>query len=271
MKLAVVGTGLIGGAVARAARARGAADAIYGVEPNSEHAAMALEGGVVDEIVDSVPADADLIALCCPSDRVAEWAVALADHAGAVFDVGSVKAPIVGEVRSAMNGQFPARFVPSHPIAGSEKTGPAHAPLDLFSDRAVVLTPEPDTELDAVEAVRTFWKRLGGQVIQLDAHEHDRILAVTSHLPHYLAYAFMLQVSENDISLSGGGFSDFTRIAAANPEMWWRIFKMNRTALLDELSGFEANMAQLKKALEDDDDSLGMALLRKAASKRSKL
>ncbi len=271
MKIAVVGTGLLGGAVARAARQQGVATEIVGVEPDAGHARLALEHGVVDRIEPEVPEDAALVVLCCPSDRVAEWAQRLRAHPAPVCDVGSVKAPIVDHLRARMNGGFPARFVPCHPIAGSEKSGPAHAPSDLFRGRIIVLTPVPENDADAVETVRAFWAALGGEVIRLDAGNHDRVLAVTSHLPHYLAYAFMLQVEEEDLPLSGGGFSDFTRIAAANPDMWWRIFKMNREALLAGLDGFEANLRLLRQALEADDDEGGLGLLRQAARRRSQL
>ena len=271
MKLAVVGTGLLGGAVARAARARGVASTIIGIEPDDNHANLAVEHGVIDERVHEVPADADLIVLCCPSDRVAEWVVTLGNGTVPVCDVGSVKAPIVRELKALLGGELPACFVPSHPIAGSEKTGPLHAPVDLFSDRPVVIVPHAQLDGAARTAVERFWAALGGDVIAMDAEAHDRVLAVTSHLPHYLAYAFMLQVEEADLSLSGGGFSDFTRIAAANPDMWWRIFKMNRDALMTALDGFEANLADLRRALEAGDDGQGMALLQRAARRRNQL
>ena len=269
MKVTIVGTGLIGGAVAKAARAHRAASELIGVEPNAEHAALALKEGVVDRIEPAVPADADLIVLACPSDLVAGWVQSLASHSGVICDVGSVKAPIVDALQR--DGGLPPRFVPSHPIAGSERSGPAHAPADLFDQRLVVLTPEPQTDAAALAAVTEFWQALGAETSVLSSAEHDRILALTSHLPHYLAYAFMLQVDEPALALSGGGFSDFTRIAAANPDMWWRIFTMNRAALDAALDEFEANLAELRAALAADDEATGLALLRQAARRRQQL
>ncbi len=271
MKLAIVGTGMIGGAVARAARTRQVASHITGVEPNGDHAATALEFGVVDSIATDVPTDADFIVLCCPSDQVAGWVVKLKDRAVPICDVGSVKAPIITELRRLLDGAFPNHFVPSHPIAGSEKTGPAHAPSDLFDGRAVALTPVAESDPSTVAQVEKFWQALGAHVLNLEAAEHDELLAVTSHLPHYLAFAFMLQVEHEALALAGGGFSDFTRIAASNPEMWWRIFKMNQGALLGGLGEFEANLARLREALENEDDELGLDLLNKAARRRNEL
>ncbi len=270
MKLAVVGTGLIGGAVARAARARKVAQHIVGFEPNAEFAQAALAAGVVDELVEKIPLDIDVILLACPSDRVGEWVQTLQNHASLLLDVASVKQHILDDVETRL-GSVPANFVACHPIAGSEKQGPLAAPLGLLEGRKVVLTPHDNNTLAYLEQAESLWRELGADVVRLDAQAHDQVLALTSHLPHLLAYAFMHPVGEASLDFTGGGFRDFTRIAASNPEMWWRIFRLNRAPLLGALDRFEADLAQLRQALADNDEARGRAMLQQAAERRLRL
>ena len=160
--LVVVGVGLIGGSIAAAVRTKGLAQTIIGIEPNAQSAAYALEQGLVDAVVSEVPADADLIALCVPSDLVAEWVLQLADHDATVIDVGSVKAPIVEAVQAANPAL--SNFVPCHPISGSEKSGPTAANPALFDGCAVVLTPMPQTDNAKLAKAEDFWRQLDARV-----------------------------------------------------------------------------------------------------------
>jgi prephenate dehydrogenase len=264
--LVVVGVGLIGGSLAAAARGKGIAQNIIGIEPNPDSAAFALEHGLVDEVVDKVPANADFIALCVPSDLVAEWVIKLADHAGTIIDVGSVKAPIVDAVLAA-----PPRirnFVPCHPISGSEKSGPAAANPQLFDGCAVVLTPLPEGDEEKLAVAQEFWQQLGTQVYVMPAADHDQALAVTSHLPHLLAFAFMQQVQDGHMPLTGGGFRDFTRIAGADEQLWWRILRLNKQPVLESAQQFIGDLQQLIEFIEQNDSEQGLARLRNATQKK---
>ena len=264
--LAIVGVGLIGGSIGKAVRERGLAYRVVGIEAHAESAQWALDNGLLDAVSDRVPEDADLIALCVPSDLVASWVMDLADHPGLVFDVGSVKGPIIQAIQK--HGPVPERFVPCHPISGSEKSGPQAADGSLFEDCTVVFTPLEHTSGVAQHTCADFWQAIGATTMTLGFADHDAALAVTSHLPHLLAFAFMEQVDESHLPLTGGGFRDFTRIAAANPELWWRIMRLNRGALAQALEQYSQNLKALAAAIDTDDEVQGMALIRAAAAKR---
>jgi prephenate dehydrogenase len=264
--LVIVGVGLIGGSIGKAAKERGLAHRVVGIEPNGESAQWALNNGLLDVVSDRVPEDADLIALCVPSDLVASRVVELADHRAPIFDVGSVKGPIIHAIQE--QGSVPKGFVPCHPISGSEKSGPQAADAALFDGCTVVFTPLANTSPVAQQTCTDFWQALGAKTMLLGYADHDAALAVTSHLPHLLAFAFMEQVEESHLALTGGGFRDFTRIAAANPELWWRIMRLNRSALAKALEQYSANLQALAEAIDNDNEDQGLALIRAAATKR---
>ena len=265
--LVVVGVGLIGGSLAAAVRAKGLAQRITGIEPNPQSASYALAQGLVDDIVDELPVDADFCALCVPSDLVGEWVLKLADHAATVIDVGSVKGPIVEAVQAAPSPV--TNFIPCHPISGSEKSGPSAADAQLFESCAVVLTPLPQTDEQKLAQARELWQQLGTQIYLMSPAEHDQALAVTSHLPHLLAFAFMQQVSDVHTPLTGGGFRDFTRIAGANPELWWRILRLNKRSVMDSAERFVDDLGAIIEAIEHDKSAQGLAQLRHAAEKKA--
>lgn len=269
-RAAIVGVGLIGGSLAGVWRKAGFATSITGIEADAAAAAKALELGLVDAIEAEVPADAQLIAICTPSDQVARHVIGLKDHPGVVMDVGSVKHPIVEELHTRLGG-LPERFVPSHPIAGAETSGPAAARDDLFAGATTVITPADNADENAVHLVEQAWEAAGTKVERMSSEEHDAMLAVTSHLPHALAFVFLQQVEEGQLDFTGGGFRDFTRIAAANPELWWRIFRMNQDALLDAGETFFSNLGTLVDALRNNDEAAGIELLRRARDMRKML
>ena len=267
-RLAVVGVGLIGGSVALAAKQHGVARQVVGVDANAEHLQAALALDVVDEPAAQVPEDCDLIALCVPSDRVVDCLHGLPDVVS--FDVSSVKQHVVQQAQDQLP-QLPRHFVPCHPIAGSERSGPQAAQPALFEQAMVAITPMPQTEPAAVATVEAFWRGIGAHTAQLTPLEHDEILAATSHLPHLLAFAFMQQMDTDDLAFTGGGFRDFSRIAAANPQLWWRILQLNKTSVLARLEQFETDLAALKQALQNDADEQGVALLAQASALRQQL
>jgi prephenate dehydrogenase len=268
-KVVIVGVGLIGGSLGAAWRAASFATRIVGVETNPAAAAQALQLGLVDEISDTVPTDAQLIAICTPSDLVAEQVEMLASLRVPMFDVGSVKAPIIEALLSS--GGVSPFFVPSHPIAGSDRSGPDAAHAELFAGATTVLTPLVSTDNKALQLVESAWLACGSEVTRLAPQAHDEMLAVTSHLPHLLAYVFMQQVDPQQLKYSGGGFRDFTRIAAANPELWWRILCMNRDQVLDAADQFTTHLQSFTAALRNNDEVAGLAALREAAQRRNQL
>ena len=252
MKLAVVGTGLIGASFAKAARSRGLSDRIVGLDTNASNAAAALRLGLLDQVVDAVPGDAAAVLLAAPVNGIADWVRKLANHPGVLFDVGSVKAPIIESLKTG-RGALPPRYVPCHPIAGSERSGPDTADGELFAGRLAVLTPEPETDPAAIEQVRALWRGVGADTQLMTALDHDRILAVTSHLPHLLAFAYLDRVETAHLSHTGGGFDDFTRIGGAAPDLWASILGLNRGPLIEALAAFKDSLGRFERALANDD------------------
>ncbi|MGA0839622.1 MAG: prephenate dehydrogenase [Pseudomonadales bacterium] len=245
MRLAIVGTGLIGGSFALAARARGLFDHITGVDVHPQSAMEALALGIIDAVADAPPADSDAVLLAVPSDQVAAWVEVLAGHPGIVFDSASVKESVLDAVRARI-GRLPPRFVPAHPIAGSEASGPAAAIASLFQSHPVVLTPEIETDVEAVARVTGWWEGVGARVTRMSAAAHDQMLAVTSHVPHLVAFAYLQTVSPEHMRLAAGGFRDFSRIAASDPSMWAPILTQNGPAVLKALDELEAELRRLR-------------------------
>jgi cyclohexadieny/prephenate dehydrogenase len=256
-QLAIVGVGLLGGSIAWAARRRGVAERIVGVDRRAEALGRSLADGMLDEAsadLGAAAAGADLIVFCTPVDCIAEQVVEAARHCRSgtlLTDVGSTKAAIVREVR----GRLPSgvTFVGSHPLAGSEKHGPEHASAHLFEGRLVVVTPDADAPDDALSAIEKFWSALGANVRVMDADEHDRALALTSHLPHLLSSALAGILPSELQSLTATGFRDTTRLAAGQPSLWSAIFLANRTHLLDALDLLEGKLNLFRDALSHND------------------
>tara|TARA_X000000950_G_scaffold274636_1_gene359996 strand:+ start:477 stop:1427 length:951 start_codon:yes stop_codon:yes gene_type:complete len=265
-KVAIVGVGLIGGSFAAALRRNNLADEIYGIEADAATGQEALALGLVDQLVDEVPAAADLVVIAIPSDQVHTWALHLREHSGCVLDVASVKAPILAHIQA--HGPLPANFVPCHPISGSEKSGPGAAKAELFEDAMVALTPTAATSADALTLAEACWRYMGAQTERLTPETHDELLALTSHLPHLLAFAYMQQIDVSHLSFTGGGFRDFTRIAAAHPALWLRIFSLNRKPLLSAAKAFSADLRTLIGHLESGESDAALSMIEAAAEKR---
>jgi prephenate dehydrogenase len=273
--LALVGVGLIGGSVGLAARRRGAAGRIVGCDRDSAALDHALGAGILDGACDE-PAEAargaDLVVVCTPVDHIPSGllAAAAACRPGAVLtDAGSTKAAIV----AAVHGRLPAGvgFVGSHPLAGSEKNGPEHARADLFDGRLVVLTPTPETGEGPLALVRGFWEALGARVRLMEASEHDRAVALTSHLPHLLASALAGTLPPDLYELTATGFADTTRLAAGSPALWTAIFQANRDDVLAALDLFEEGLNRFRVALSAGDAAALNALLQLGKTVRDRL
>ncbi len=217
--------------------------------------------------MDEVPAASDAVLIAGPSDSVADWIVRLADHPGILFDAGSVKGAILDAIGAQLGG-VPERFVPCHPIAGRELSGPGAANEDLFAERLVVQTPLAGTDPEALERVAYWWRSLGARVESMEPGLHDRVYALTSHLPHLIAFAYMQQIESSHLDHAGAGFRDFSRIGASDADMWTAIFGLNRDAVLAALAGFEADLARLRGAIEADDEAAVRAYIVKASERR---
>jgi len=262
-KLVVVGVGLIGGSFALALKEAGAVGRVTGVGRGGRNIRRALELKIIDAagaFDRATFADADLALLAVPVGQMRVVMRAIAPLIGAktvVTDAGSTKEDVIALARRELKGGL-ARFVPGHPIAGTEKSGAESAFAGLYRGRRVVLTPLAGTEPRALALVRSAWRRCGASVAELQAREHDRVLAAVSHLPHLLAYALVDQVARAKnakqlFSFAAGGFRDFTRIAASHPEMWRDICLANRRALLAELARYGGELQRVRKMLERGD------------------
>ena len=259
-KVAIFGVGLIGGSFALALDAAGGAKKIVGLGRSQTALQRALQLGVIDEIAANeaeAVRDADLVLLAAPVAQTETILRAIAPHLGlrtVVTDAGSTKENVVTAARAALGGKFP-QFVPGHPIAGKEQSGVDAAEATLYQQRRCVLTPVSETAGHAVEAVSEAWKLCGALVSEMTPEQHDQVFAAVSHLPHLLSFALVAAIAkENDAAVkfahAGGGFRDFTRIAASSPEMWRDICLANRSALLHELNAYEQELASLRGLLE---------------------
>ncbi len=274
--LAVVGAGLIGGSFSLALKQAGAVRQVLGVGRDPVRLTVARELGLIDRAVDWAQAgQADCVLLALPVGETGTILRQLAPHLKAgtiVTDAGSTKANVVTAARAALGARF-ADFVPGHPIAGSERSGPGAARADLFQGRRVVLTPEPDTRADAVVTVRALWEAAGAQVETLGAAQHDRIFAAVSHLPHLAAFALVDDLAgradrEEFFRFAASGFRDFTRIAGSSPEMWRDIALANREALLAELDAYLAALRSLREAVDARDAEALLTIFARARAAR---
>ena len=263
--LLLVGTGLVGGSFALAAKAAGVFDHVVGVDLDPKALAEAVARGAVDEAGE--PAAAEGCAAACvavPVAGIAPCVRQVAAKVPVVFDVGSVKQPVIDALAP------PPHFVPCHPIAGAAGGGVGAARADLFRDRTVVLTPTDATDRAALDVVRGYWRAVGGRVVVERAEEHDRRLAMLSHLPHLLAFAYV-EVAEGagDLAGAGSGFRDFTRIAGADAQVWADILHANADAVLAHLDELMAALGELSEAMRGDREALRARIAAAARVRRA--
>lgn len=269
-QIALIGIGLIGSSISHAARRANLAERVVGSARTPATVAKALELGIVDEGFETAAEAArgsDLVILCTPvgvcGPAAREIGEAGAFQPGAILtDVGSVKAAIVADV--APHVPQGVHFVPGHPIAGTEQSGPQSGFAELFDQRWCILTPPPDCDAAAVDRLKSFWEALGSQVEIMTPEHHDMVLAITSHVPHLIAFnivntaAHLERVTDREvIKFSAGGFRDFTRIAASDPTMWRDVFLNNKEAVLEMLGRFSEDLTALQRAIRySDGDTL---------------
>ena len=263
-RLALIGIGLIGSSIAHAARRGGLAGHIAGYAPSQGERDRAEKVGFADSlhasIADAVK-DADLVILAAPVGAYGEIAREMAPHlkqGAIVSDTGSVKAAVVRDVGPHIPQGV--HLVPAHPVSGTEQSGPEAGFAELFDGRWCLLTPPEGADAQAVATVTQFWTGLGSQVEIMEPKHHDLVLAITSHLPHLIAYnivgtaAHLEQVTKGEvIKYSAGGFRDFTRIAASDPTMWRDVFLNNKEAVLEMLGRFSEDLTDLQRAIRYGD------------------
>ena len=260
-RLALIGVGLIGGSVARAAQERGdLAAEVVGYAHTERTRERVRELGIVDGVADTLAeavAGADCVMLCAPVGAYAGIAEAIAPHLArdsVLTDVGSTKASVIRDVGPLVPAGV--HFVPAHPVAGTEQSGPDSGFATLFEGRWCLLTPPPGTDEAAVANVEALWRRMGSKVARMEPAHHDRVLAIVSHLPHLIAFTICgtaddLQDETRDevLEFAASGFRDFTRIAASDPTMWRDIFLNNRDALLEMLARFTEDAQAMARAV----------------------
>ena len=278
-RVAIIGMGLIGSSLARAVR-----EAMPTVQLTVSDASAAVrervaELGIADDVADGAGAavvDADLVILCVPVGAMAEVAAEIGPELApdtVVSDVGSVKESVLKVLGAALPG---VHVIPAHPVAGTEKSGQDAGFSSLFKGRWCIITPPPRADEVMVERLSEFWRRLGAKVDLMDAPHHDRVLAVTSHLPHLIAYSIVGTASDLEqvtkaevIKYSAGGFRDFTRIAASDPVMWRDVFLNNREAVLELLGRFTEDLVALQRAIRwGEGDTLENLFTRTRAIRR---
>ena len=278
-RVAIIGVGLIGSSLARVIRREGLAKTVVGIERDATAAARVRVLSIMDDVTTDMAAvaGADLVIICTPVGVVGSVGAAMAPHLSPgviVTDVGSVKQSVIAQLTPVLPAH--ARLMAGHPIAGTENSGPESGFPDLFKGRLCIITPLPETDPDATRRVRWLWERAGSQVTEMAPDRHDRVLAVTSHLPHLIAYTIVATAADLEehmqgdvIKYSAGGFRDFTRIAASDPVMWRDVFLHNREAVLEMLGRLYEDIAILQRAIRlGDGDVLETHFTRSRAIRR---
>ncbi|MCC5967489.1 MAG: prephenate/arogenate dehydrogenase family protein [Natronohydrobacter sp.] len=266
-RVAFVGLGLIASSMAHAIRRAGLADGMTGTARSPETRAIAAEIGLVDQVYTTAAEaveGADLVVLCVPVGAMADVAREIAPHLAqgvTITDVGSVKQAVIDAVAPHLPEH--AHFIPGHPLAGTEHSGPRSGFAELFDNRWCILTPLDGGDQTALDRLTQFWRGLGANVDLMDAPHHDLVLAVTSHTPHLIAYTMvgvaddLRRVTDSEvIKYSAAGFRDFTRIAASDPTMWRDVFLNNKEATLEILGRFTEELFALQRAIRQGDGDL---------------
>ena len=277
-RLAIIGVGLIGGSLALALRQAGAVEEVVGCGRRETNLRRARALGIVDRYTGDVATaveGADMVFLAVPLGAMRGTLEAMRGRLtpqAVVTDGGSVKGSVIEDLRTVF-GEPPGFFVPGHPIAGTERSGPEAAFATLYRNRRVILTPLAGTDPGAVSRVEAMWRLCGAEVSRMSPRHHDEILAATSHLPHLLAYSLvdsLARLEENDeiFRYAAGGFRDFTRIASSNPEMWRDICLANQRPLQGMLTRFAEELRELAAILEEGDGEALLALFERAKQAR---
>jgi prephenate dehydrogenase len=270
-KVAIVGTGLIGGSIALAIKKEGLANEVVGVSRHKKNLLLAKRKGAIDRGSQalSIIKDADLLILATPVDVIMDLAPRIAKFIGKdciVTDVGSTKGKIVPVLGKAFSN-----YVGSHPLAGSEKRSIANAHAGIFKGTLCILTPAKDTPQRALARIKTLWRKLGARTVLLTPETHDRILAFVSHLPHSVAFSLMNSIPSGYLKFAAAGLKDTTRIAASESGLWVDILLSNRKNMLKSIEFFQSNLSKIKAAIQKRDKRQLTLILKKAQLKRANL
>lgn len=271
----IVGVGLIGGSIGMVLRRAGLAQNVVGVGRRQASLRVARQLGAVDHATVNLAkgvAEAELVVVCSPVDRIVGHVREAAENCpeGTLLtDTGSTKRSIV----EALDGGLArgCRFLGSHPLAGSEKAGPANAKADLFEGKLAVLTPTAATRAEDYDVIEQFWSELGSVVVRMSADDHDRAMGLTSHLPHAVAVALASSLPEEFFRLTGSGFRDTSRLAAGDPALWEQVFALNRDNVVQALERFGRHLGALTNAIREDDRIALEEILNRAKKTRDAL
>lgn len=277
-RLAIIGVGLIGGSLSLALKKAGVVEEVVGFSRTDSVRDEALKLGVIDRAANSIAdavKSADMVFVAVPMAAMATVLSELAEHISPttiITDGGSAKAQVVEVARKALGNKF-SQFVPGHPIAGTEKSGPSAAFAELYQNHRVVLTPVTETNTTALEQVRTMWQITGAEVFDMHVEHHDNVLAATSHLPHILAFNLVGILAERDdcdevLRYAAGGFKDFSRIASSDAVMWRDICLTNKEAILELLEQYQNGLKQLEQAIRNQDGDTLKSVFERAKKAR---
>ena len=280
-KLAIIGVGLIGSSLSLALKEAGEVRQVIGFGRNQQNLAKGVELGVLDDFAESIEAcvsDADVIVVAVPLGAMRQVFSELkqAIKKGAIItDVGSAKGSVVTAAREELGTVF-SRFVPGHPIAGTEQSGVEAGFPTLYKNRRIIITPVEQTDQDAIAVIDQMWRHCGATIEYLSVEHHDKVLAATSHLPHMLAYALVHYLSylndhEEIFRYASGGFRDFTRIASSDPVMWRDVCISNGDALTSLIEEYQQELDRIKSAIKAGDADELLKLFGKAKSERDSL
>jgi prephenate dehydrogenase len=280
-KLAIIGVGLIGSSLSLALKEAGAVRQVIGFGRNQKNLARGVELGVLDDFTESIEAcvsDADVIVVAVPLGAMRKVFAELKSvvKKGAIItDVGSAKGSVVSAARDELGSAF-SRFVPAHPIAGTEKSGVEAGFATLYQNRRVIITPLEQTNQDAISVIDEMWRYCGAIIEYLGVEHHDKVLAATSHLPHMLAFALVHYLSnlnnhEEIFRYAAGGFRDFTRIASSDPVMWRDVCVANGDAVVDLIEQYQQELDRVKAAINAGDADGLLKLFGRAKSERDSL
>ena len=271
--VAILGVGLIGGSIGLAVRQRGLSDRVIGIGRKPARLRKAKQLGAVTETTTNIErgvSEADFVIVCTPVQYVVEQVREISQYVRSgtlITDVGSTKQTIVEGLTVLENGHF----IGSHPMAGGERGGVGNADADLFEKRTIVVTPEKRTNKAAQSRISKFWKSLGARVMELDCKEHDRAVAVISHLPHTLASVLSTQANAKQLALAAGGWIDTTRIAGADPELWLEILRDNNKQVIRAVDHFLDDLHKFRDALESDNSRVLLRYLNQGKQNRESM
>lgn len=278
-RVLIVGTGFMGNALANAMHGNSVAREIYGVEPNEVYRTAAMGDGCYAHIepqIDQVNVALDLAIVCTPVETVSSIVCELLRRfpQTIVTDITSVKQSIISEVLAETKAEMSSaasRFIPAHPITGSDRTGPIQPPASIFTDRSCVITPQAENSAQDLDAIEQLWTSLGSHVFRLDAEVHDQLLGMTSHMPHAVASALSAALKEDELKFCGTGIRDTIRIAKSNPLLWKQIFVHNRESILQAMDRFQLVFDEIRESLESDSVGRLISILEKGQKNRDAL